>query len=392
MFSKKDIYLDHASTTPVDKRVFSAMAPFFSNSFYNPSSIYNEGRENNRIIEECRTIIARYISCKSDDIIFTGSGTESDNMAILGVYEAYKEEITPHVITSTIEHPAVLESCKEVERRGGEVTYIRPDEEGVISPEEVVREIRDNTVLISIIHANNEIGTIQSIKDISRGVNVWKKENNRSMTQYPFIHTDASQSPNYVKCNRESLGSDLITLDGSKIYGPKGIGILYKSSKVKLKPITFGGGQENGLRPGTENVPAIVGISKAIEIAEGMREKEVERLGDLQKYFINKLLKEFKGSKINGGMKNRLPNNINVCIPGIDSEFVTIALSQKGIMCSFMTACRNLGDDSESYVISEINKECAGSSIRFSMGRGTRKRDLDTAIDTLRIIVKENTL
>jgi cysteine desulfurase len=379
MFSKKNIYLDYASTTPVDKKVVSEMKPYFSDMFYNPSSLYNEGREVMNVLEECRRKIAKYFSCKPDDITFTGSGTESDNLAILGVYEAYKD-INPHFITSTIEHPAVLESFKEIDKRGGVVSYISPEEDGVISLNKISDSIKENTVLISIIHVNNEIGTIQPIKDISRKVNLWKKDNNRSISEYPFIHTDASQSPNYIKCNRESIGADLITLDGSKIYGPKGIGILYKNNKVKIKPISFGGGQENGLRPGTENVANIVGISKAIEIAEEMREEEVIRLGELQKYLIDKFLKEVKGASLNGSLKKRIVNNINICIPGSDSEFLIIALAQKGIMCSFMTACRNLSDDSDSYVISEIDPNCSKSSIRISMGRGTSKKDLDKVV------------
>ena len=261
MFSKKNTYLDHASTTPLDKDVLYAMSQYFTNKFYNPSSIYNEGREISSVVEDCRSKVARYVACKADNIIFTGSGTESDNMAILGVYEAYKKDIIPHFISSTIEHPAVIESLKEVERRGGEVTYIIPEEDGIISIDKVSKSIKSNTVLISIIHANNEIGTVQSIKDISRKVNIWKKENKRDINEYPFIHTDASQSPNYIKCNRESLGADLITLDASKIYGPKGVGILYKNNKVKMNPVMFGGGQENKYRPGTENVAGIVGLT-----------------------------------------------------------------------------------------------------------------------------------
>jgi len=386
MFSKKNIYLDHASTTPMSKKVVSEMKPYFSNMFYNPSSLYNEGREIASILEDCRSIIARYISCKPDNIIFTASGTESDNLAILGVYEAYKDN-NPHFITSTIEHPAVLESFKEIERRGGNVSYVSPEKDGVVSVDKVGQEITKNTVLISIIHVNNEIGTIQPIKDISRKVNIWKKENNRSISEYPFIHTDASQSPNYIKCNRESIGADLITLDGSKIYGPKGIGILYKHNKVNIKPISFGGGQEGGLRPGTENIPNIVGITKALEITEEIRKKETNRLLKLQEYFRKKVIKEIKGSSINGSLKNRIPNNINVCIRGVDSEFLIIALSQKGIMCSFMTACRNLDDESSSYVISELDPECSKSSIRISMGRETRKNQLDKVIKEIKNII-----
>jgi len=389
IFSKRKIYLDHASTTPLNKKVLSFMNQYFSKDFFNPSSVYNEGRHVSKILEESRTSVARYIACKSDDIIFTGSGTESDNMAILGVYEAYRKKIVPHFISSTIEHPAVIETLKEVERRGGEVTYIVPEEDGIVSIKKIAKEIKDTTVLISIIHANNEIGTIQPIKDISRKVNIWKKENNRGVHEYPFIHTDASQSPNYIKCNRESLGADLITLDSSKIYGPKGVGVLYKHSKVLMNPIMFGGGQENGHRPGTENISGIVGFAKALEITEEMREKETKRLYKLQKYFIEELIKALPGSTINGSLKNRLVNNINICIPGIDSEFITIALSQKGIQCAFMTACRNLGDDSASYVIGQINPECSKSSIRFSMGRDTKRGDLKKVIKELRNIINK---
>lgn len=381
--------MDYASTTPVDEAVYDAMKPYFSEKFFNASSIYAEGVGIKKDIEAARASVASYLKAKPEEVCFTASGTESDNLAIQGVVSAYRKKgiARPHIITTTIEHPAVIETCKALEKTGVEVSWIKPGADGKINPEDVYAAIQTNTVLISIIHSQNEIGVIQPTKDVERIINKFKNRQGREQDDIPYLHVDASQSPNYIKCTKEKLGANLITLDGSKIYGPKGVGILFVDRKVDIDPVLFGGAQEAGLRPGTENTAQIIGFAKALEITESMREKESQRLSGLQEYFVKELLSNFKGAKINGSQKFRLPNNINVCIPGIDAEFVVVALSNEGIMCSFMTACKNIGNDLYSYVIDEIDSECKSSSLRFTLGRYTKKEDIDLVIEKLSGIV-----
>ncbi|MFT5180109.1 MAG: cysteine desulfurase, partial [Candidatus Paceibacteria bacterium] len=248
------------------------------------------------------------------------------------------------------------------------------NEEGLVDINQLENSLKENTVLVSIMYANNEIGTVQPIGKIGRIVKKFK-----GMKEYPYFHTDASQAPNYLDCVVDRLGVDLMTLDGSKIYGPKGVGCLYKKHNVDISSIIIGGGQEKGLRAGTENVAGIVGFAKALEIAGKLREKESARLKELQKYFFDNTDYE-----VNGSMEHRLPNNINICVKGLDAEFEVIKLDEKGVACSFMTACKNLEDDSDSYVITALGKkECAGSSLRFSMGRGTTKDEIKEVINIL---------
>jgi len=388
------IYLDYASTTPVDSRVFDAMAPYFSEKFSNPSSLYKEGVLIKKVIEDCRLKVSRILKARLNDVYFTGSGTESNNLALLGLFENYKNKIEkPHIIVSKIEHPAIIEVAKEIEKRGGEVTYLSVNEKGLVNLDELQKALKAETILVSIMYANNEIGTIEPLGKIARIIKKFRKENE---TQLPYFHTDASQAPNYLDCNVEKLGVDLMTLDGSKIYGPKGVGCLYKKHNVQLKPIMFGGGQESGLRPATENVAGIVGFAKAFEIAQENFEAEFDRMKELQKYFIEQLSNKISQATLNGAIEDRLPNNINICIPGINAEFAVIQLDEKGIACASMTACKNLDDESRSYVIealredesrSDSSKDCAISSLRFSMGRKTTKKEIDLTIKKLKVIL-----
>lgn len=388
MFNKR-VFLDYASTTPVDKEVFKKMKKYFSKSFANAQSIHKEGVENKKILNDSRKRVSRLIQVKNNEVIFTGGGTESANLAILGVsYKAKSKIDKPHIITTTIEHVAVLEACKFLENNGFEVTYLEVDEGGIVSPDKIEKALRPETVLVTTMLANNEIGTIFPVRDYSRVISKYKEENNRNNNKYPYLHTDASQAPNYLDINVNRLGVDLMTLDGSKIYGPKGIGCLVKKDHVEIDSISFGGGQEFGLRAGTENIPLIYGFSLALEKTLKIKDQETERLRKIQKYFIAELSKKIPNSKINGSIEKRLPNNVNVCIPGINAEFVVIQLDQKGIACSSMTACRNLADVSSSYVVEEINDDCGKTSLRFSMGRDTKKKDIDRLIETLSKLIK----
>lgn len=388
MFNKR-VFLDYASTTPVDKEVFKKMKKYFSKSFANAQSIHKEGVENKKILNDSRKRVSRLIQVKNNEVIFTGGGTESANLAILGVsYKAKSKIDKPHIITTTIEHVAVLEACKFLENNGFEVTYLEVGEGGIVSPDKIEKALRPETVLVTTMLANNEIGTIFPVRDYSRVISKYKEENNRNNNKYPYLHTDASQAPNYLDINVNRLGVDLMTLDGSKIYGPKGIGCLVKKDHVEIDSISFGGGQEFGLRAGTENIPLIYGFSLALEKTLKIKDQETERLRKIQKYFIAELSKKIPNSKINGSIEKRLPNNVNVCIPGINAEFVVIQLDQKGIACSSMTACRNLADVSSSYVVEEINDDCGKTSLRFSMGRDTKKKDIDRLIETLSKLIK----
>jgi cysteine desulfurase len=387
------IYLDYASTTPLDKRVFSAMKPFLKMDFHNPSAIYKEGVEIKKRVGEARTKIANILNAQASDIYFVGSGTESINLAIRGVVEAYRNansEKMPHIVTSVIEHSAMLETCRALEMEAkAEVTYLPVDEEGILKASDVESALREETILVSIMYANNEIGTIQPIKEIARRIKLWKIDKKRNAEDYPFVHTDASQAGNYCILDRERLGIDMMTLDGHKVYGPKGIALLYKKKFIPCVAIVQGGGQEGGLRPGTENVSAIIGMAKALEIAQEIRDKESIRLLGIRNYFFDEISKIFSDVRINGSKDERLPNNINFCIPGVNAEFLVLELDAGGIACASLSSCENLNDESVSYVVRSLpqGEKCAQSSIRLSMGRGTRKSDLKTVLKLLPSLV-----
>lgn len=392
---KKSIYFDHASATQIDESVSKAMAKV-ANIFANGSAIHSAGVKARTVIEDSRNKIAKYLFAHSDEIIFTGSGTESDAFAIIGTVRAYKKGM-PHVITSEIEHPAVLENCKMLEENGeAEVTYVKVNSKGVVEIKEIKDAFRDNTVLVSIMYANNEIGTIQPIMEIAKAIRHFRKSNN---TNLPLFHSDACQAMNYLPTeNIEKLGVDMLTFNSSKIYGPKGVGVLYKKRGVSLNPIYVGGGQEFGLRSGTENTCAIVGTAKALEEANKIRERESARLIKIRDYGIDKLLElgKISGYEIilNGDKENRLPNNINISISSISSELLVIELDAKGIEVSAKSACKSDEPD-ESYVITALRlaqgipvKNTEGS-LRISLGRSTKKSDMDALFTALDQILKK---
>jgi len=384
--NKKRIFLDYASITPVDKRVLAKMESVQKMTFANPSALYSEAIVAKNLIKEARQKIATIIHAQKNEVIFTSGGTESNNLALLGLFEKHKTKIfKPHFITTKIEHPAVLEVCKEIERRGGEVTYLPVSSDGLVSIKNIRESIKKNTVLISIGYANNEIGTIQPIHDIGRVIKDYRQKNS---TRLPYFHTDACQAGLYLSVDVLKLGVDLMTLDGIKMYGPRSSGILHVKSGLELSPIIFGGGQEGGLRSGTENVGVCVGLSTALEIAEKIREKESKRLMALRDYAIKNLLKIFPNSTLNGSREYRLPNNINICFPGLDAEFVVISLDVLGISASYSSSCRTLKEDSSSYVVENLGKkDCSQSSLRFTLGRESKKNDIDTLLTILKKIV-----
>ncbi len=385
--SKKRVFLDYASSTPILDEVKKEMDKYEFISSYNPSALYTEALLAKDALLSAKKKIADIISAQKDDIVFTSGGTESNNLAILGVFNEYnKKDFVPHFITTSIEHPAVLEVFKTIERLGGEVTVVPVGMDGVVNPKAIKDEIKENTVLVSVMYANNEIGTIQPINEIAKTLREWRKNNN---TRLPYFHTDACQAPSYLDLNVLKLGVDMMTVDGIKIYGPRSSGFLYVRGDVRISPIMFGGGQQKGLRSGTENIQSAVGLAKALEIATRDREVEVKRLLYLRDYAIENILSKFPGSELNGSQKNRLPSNINICFPNLDAEFATISLDVRGVSVSYSSSCRTLKEDSSSYVISNIGKDkCNLSSLRFTLGRGTTKKDIDYLLKVLKSVVK----
>ncbi|MEK7674113.1 MAG: cysteine desulfurase family protein [Patescibacteria group bacterium] len=377
----KNIYLDYASSTYIDPLVLKKMTPYLKGYFGNPSSLHKMGRKSKSIIEKARFDVAKILNAKPEEIIFTGSGTESDNLAIYGVAKSYKNK-GKHIIVSKIEHSAVIEITKKLERDGFEVDYTSVDSNGLIKIPELKKLIKPSTILISIMLANNEIGTIQPIAEISKII----KKINPSL----LLHTDAAQATGAITLNANKLGVDLMSLNGSKIYGPKGIGCLYVKSGIKLEPIIVGGEQEKNLRAGTENTPLIVGFAEALKLATKLMYKENARLVNLRDYFIKNVLKSIPNCRLNGHPTKRLPSNINISIKGVEGESLILMLDKFGIFASTGSACGS-SNLKPSHVISAINisPELSHSNIRFTLGRKTTKQEIDFVIKILpRVVAK----
>lgn len=369
------------------------MKPYFMDVFFNASSIHKGGLMAKKAIQESREKIARILSVRSQDVYFVGSGTESINLAMLGVVrkflndENYKNQLNgekPHLIITAIEHPAVIEAARRLEIEGAELTIIPVLQNGLVEPQKLRAALKPNTVLVSVMFANNEIGTILPISKISREIQEYKKKIGREKNEFPFFHTDASQAVNYFSVQVEKLGVELMTIDAGKFYGPKGVGVLYKKHSVPIEQIIFGGSQEDGLRAGTENVAGIVGCAEAFVESQKMRESESKRIIFLQLYFMEEILKLFPNAILNGDLRERLPNNVNFCFPESNAEFLVLALDANGVAVSSTTACKSLGDNSYSYVVEALGRpECAASSIRFSFGRDTTKKELKKVVKIL---------
>lgn len=376
----KSIYLDHAATTYLDPRVVEAMLPFWQEKFGNPSALYSTGRESKAAIEDAHQKVAKIVGCESSEIVFEGSGTESDNHAIIGTAWGNKGRGN-HIITSAIEHHAITDSCEFLAKQGFEITYIPVDKNGVIKMEELVKAIRPETILVSVMYANNEIGTIEPIAEISQAV---KKQNPNIL-----VHTDACQAAPYLDLNADHLGVDLMTINGSKIYGPKGIGVLYIRKGTMVSNLIHGGGQESKRRSGTENVPGIVGLAKALELVQAERDLEIKRLTDLRDYLIAGLLKMPK-TFLNGHPTNRLPNNVNVSILDVEGESVLLALDALGVAVSTGSACAS-GSLKPSHVILALGQpyEAVHGSLRFSLGHRNTKEDLDYVLEVLPSIIEQ---
>ena len=369
----KIIYLDHGATTAVDERVLNKMIPYFNISYGNPSSIYGIGRQNKMVIERARQEVAKVINCNPKEIYFTSCGSESDNLALKGIMYANKGK-GKHIITSKIEHPAIMNTCATLKRQGFDITYLNVDKEGFVKLDELRNAIRDDTVLISIMFANNEIGTIQNIMEISRIA----KENNI------IFHTDAVQAVGNIKIDVKKLGIDLLSMSAHKFYGPKGVGALYVKNDINIERIQDGGHQEKGMRSGTENVAGIVGLAEALKMAYKELDENNKKILENRNYFIEEIKENFKETTINGNLEHRLPGNINVTFKGKDSLEILLKLDEYGICASSGSAC-STGEDKPSHVLTAIglSPEEAFSTIRFSLGKENTKEEIDYVVEVL---------
>lgn len=372
-------YFDNAATTKVKEEVLIEMFPYFMESYGNPSSMYSLGRRNKRAIEDARHKVANIIGCNQHEIYFTSGGSESDNMAIKGFAYANKNKGN-HIITSKIEHHAVLETCENLEKQGFDVTYLNVDKDGKVDLEQLVNSITDKTILISIMFANNEIGTIQPIEEIS------KIAKSKNIT----FHTDAVQAVGNVHINVRNLNVDMLSLSSHKIYGPKGIGALYVREGIHLDKFINGGHQEKNLRAGTENVSGIVGLGEACKISNKELTSHIAHLKELRDYYVTRLSKEVECIKINGSLTDRLPGNINVSFKDIDASTMLIKLDEFGICASAGSAC-NTGSTAPSHVLTAIGLDpsYANGALRVTFGDDNTKEDVDYLIDCI-INIKKN--
>jgi cysteine desulfurase len=390
--NKKNIHLDFAATTPVDFSVYKAMKPFFSKDFFNPSSSYKDAISIKKSISKFRTNISRFFQVKENEVFFTQGGTESNNIAIIGLakHVLQNNEFIPHMIFSSIEHPAISECIPVLKKMGVDIDIVPVSEKGIVQTKVLEKLINERTILISIILVSNELGVIQPIHKISSVVKKYKNKIHRTFSQYPFVHTDASQAVITENLNTSVLGVDMISIDGSKMYAPKMSGLLIKKQFIKLSPVLYGGGQEGGLRSGTEHAASIAGLSKALDIIEFRKVKDIEKFNTLKKLFIQELDASCLSYTINGDIENSAPHILNICIQGLNSDFAIIQLDELGINCSAMTACASSKGIPKSDVIIALGRpECAQSSLRFSFGRTTTPREIKKAVKALVDVCKK---
>ncbi|HXM97563.1 MAG TPA: cysteine desulfurase NifS [Candidatus Dormibacteraeota bacterium] len=371
------IYLDYNATTPVDPEVLDAMLPYFSGQFGNAASIHSFGQKAAAAVESARESVATLLGARQQEIVFTSGGTESDNHAIFGITASTS---TAHVITSTIEHEAVLNTCQELEKRGVAVTYLPVDRDGIVNPQAVKNAIRPETVLITIMHANNELGTLQPLEEIGR----------IATDADVYFHTDAVQSAGKVPIDVKTLQLDLLSISGHKLYAPKGIGALYVRGGTRLRQLLYGGRHQRGARPGTENVAGIVALGKAAQLAQKALAQDSARLAALRDQLETGLLSRIPHTFVNGAAAPRTPNTTNIVFPGIEGESLIIALDLKGIACSTGAACSS-GAIEPSHVLTAIGlrAEDARASIRFSLGKPTTAAEIDACLRIVPGVVEQ---
>ena len=375
---KKVIYMDYAATTPTRPEVVQEMIPYFTENYGNPSSIYSISRETKKAVENSREKVAKALGARPDEIYFTAGGSESDNWTLKGVALANKDKGN-HIITTQIEHHAVINTCKYLEKHGFDVTYLPVDEEGMINLDDLKNAITDKTILVSVMFANNEIGTIEPIAEVGK---ICKEKG-------IYFHTDAVQAVGNVPINVDEMNIDLLSLSAHKFYGPKGIGALYIRRGIKIHPLIHGGAQERSRRAGTENVPAIVGLGKAIEIADQNMDEHISKLTHLRDKLINGILDNIPYTRLNGHRTKRLPGNVNVCFRFIEGESLLLLLDGIGVCGSSGSACSS-GSLDPSHVLLAIGlpHEIAHGSLRLTIGNGTTEEDVDYVLKNLPNIVK----
>ena len=378
------VYLDFAGATPMSEKAKAEIVRSLS-IFGNPSGIYKEGVEAKNELENSRKKIANILNVRSHEIYFTGTGTESCNLAVMGTYLNWKKENEhatqlPHMVISSIEHPSIMEVVNQLEEESKiNVTYLKVYENGLVKVQDIREALNENTILVSVMYANNEIGTVQPIKEIGRAIEQYKEKN-----IYPYFHTDACQAPNYLNLDCFRLKVDIMTINSSKVYGPKGIALLYKKESIKIEPMILGGGQERKLRSGTESVTLINSFAIALRESVEMQEMESKRLTILRDKFKNELANKIPETKFYGDWSERLPNNINFRVSGMPSDEMIIRLSEKGFAVSHKSACASSVDDA-SYVITALGGtiEEAKENIRVTLGRNTEWKDLEKLIDAI---------
>lgn len=371
------IYMDYAATTPVDPRVIEAMTPYLSEGWGNPSSVHACGLEARAAVEKARGQVAELIGADKNDIYFTSGGTEADNWALKGVAYANKQRGN-HIITSTIEHHAILETCKYLEERDFTVTYLPVDGYGMVEPGAVKKAITSKTVLVSIMHANNEVGTIEPIAEIGK----------IAREAGIYFHTDAVQTTGHIPVEVDQLGVDMLSVSAHKLYGPKGIGVLYIRANTKIDLLIHGGGQERQMRAGTENVPGIVGFGKAAELAKMEMRAEAEHLVDFRELLIKGILEKIDGARLNGHPTRRLPNNVNISFEFVEGEAICLNLDLANICAATGSACSSESMEASHVLLAMgLSPEIARSSLRFSLGKWSTKDDINIVMDKLPGIV-----
>jgi len=374
----KKVYLDYAATTPLRPEVLKVMEPYWIKNFGNPSSIHLWGQEARRAVEEAREKVAQILNCLPEEIYFTGTTTTSDNLAIQGVMRALKNQGKTHLITSAVEHHAVLDTCKALEKEGFKLTILSVDKYGMVSLKDLEKAVTPQTGLVTIMYANNEVGTIEPIEEMAKKV------------QSLFFHTDVAAAVEYLSLDVKKLGVDLLSLGAHKFHGPKGVGILYVKKGTPIFPLTFGGHHEAGLWPGTEAVPLIVGAAKALEIAQRERGKASEKVSKLRDKLIEGVLAKIPDSQLTGHPQKRLPDIASFVFEGVEGEAILLALSDKGIAASSGSACTS-GILEPSHVLSAmgISPELSHGSIRFSLGKETTEEDIDYVLEILPEIINQ---
>lgn len=372
------IYLDYAAATPVDSDVLAKMQPFFAEQFYNPSALYGPAVRVSKALSTARSDIAKILGAKASEIIFTAGGTEANNLAVHGVMQRFPKA---HMVLSAIEHDSVREPARQYN-----FSQLKVDADGLVNTMSIQNIVKEDTVLVSVMYANNEIGTVQPLKKIATELQKIKTKRLKDSNDLPlYFHVDAAQAGNYLDMHVHRLGADLMTINGGKLYGPKQSGILFVGSGINLKPMLTGGGQERSLRSGTENIAGAVGLAAALKQSSALRHDESERLKILQKQFIEELRHNFTDVIVNGSLKYRLPNNLHITLPGTDNERVLMQLDNEGIYAAAGSAC-SAGSGELSHVLDAIgiDEDSIKSSLRFSMGRQTSAEDVTKTVSALK--------